>query len=161
MKRPIIYTLFLALCCSCGPAKHTTQIQKDSVIVEIRDSVIIRDTVIQAAIPAEADRAILPDTDTSRLSTSLAESEAYVKNGKLHHSLRNKSEKLQPVSVQYKDKVHSENVASLRQQQVTETIEVPMPLNGWQRLRITLGDAVLAAVAAWAAWTLVKLLRPL
>lgn len=161
MKRPIIYTLFLALCCSCGPAKHTTQIQKDSVIVEIRDSVIMRDTVIQAAIPAEADRAILPDTDTSRLSTSLAESEAYVKNGRLHHSLRNKSEKLQPVRVQYQDKVHSASTTSIGQQQTTQTIEVPMPLNPWQRLRITLGDAVLAAVAAWAAWTLVKLLRPL
>lgn len=161
MKRTIIYTLFLALCCSCGPAKHTTQIQKDSVVVEIRDSVIIRDTVIQAAIPAEADRAILPDTDTSRLSTSLAESEAYVKNGRLHHSLRNKSEKLQPVRVQYKDKVHSANMASIGKHQITETVEVPAPFNWWQRLRITLGDAVLVAAAAWAVWTLAKLLRPL
>lgn len=160
MKGPIICMLLLALC-SCGAAKRTTEIQKDSVVVTVRDSVIIRDTVIQAVIPTEADRAVLADTDTSRLSTSLAESEAYVKNGKLHHSLRNKSEKLQPVSVQYKDKVHSENVASIGQQQVTETIEVPMPLNGWQRLRITLGDAVLVALVAWAAWTLAKLWRPL
>ena len=161
MKGPIIYILFLVLCCSCGTAKHTTDYQRDSVVVTVRDSVILRDTVIQAAIPAEADRVILPDTDTSRLSTSLAESEAYVKNGRLHHSLRNKSEKLQPVRVQYKDKAHSESVTSIGKHQITETVEVPAPLNWWQRLRITLGDAVLIAAAAWAVWTLVKLLRPL
>lgn len=160
MKGPIICMLLLALC-SCGAAKRTTEIQKDSVVVTVRDSVIIRDTVIQAVIPTEADRAILADTDTSRLSTSLAESEAYVKNGKLHHSLRNKSEKLQPVRVQYKDKAHSESTTSIGQQQTTQTIEVPMPLNPWQRLRITLGDAVIAIVLAWAIWTLAKLLRPL
>lgn len=161
MKGPIILIVFLVLCCSCGAAKHTTEIQKDSVVVTVRDSVILRDTVIQAAIPAEADRALLPDTDTSRLSTSLAESEAYVKNGRLHHSLRNKSEKLQPVRVQYQDKAHSKSTTSIGRQQITETIEVPAQLNWWQRLRLTLGDAVLIAAAAWAAWTLVKLLRPL
>ena len=160
MKGPIIYIVFLALC-SCGTVKHTTEIQKDSVVVTVRDSVIIRDTVIQAAIPTEADRAILPDTDTSRLSTSLAESEAYVKAGKLHHRLRNKSEKLQPVHIQYQDKVHSESMTSIGQQQITETVEVPAPLNWWQRLRLTLGDAVLIAAAAWAVWALAKLLRPL
>lgn len=159
MKEPIILIVLLALC-SCGAAKHTAEFQKDSVVVTVRDSVIIRDTVIQAAIPAEADKAILPDTDTSRLSTSLAESEAYVKDGRLHHSLRNKSEKLQPVRAQYLDKAHSESTTSIGRQLITETIEVPAPLNWWQRLRLTLGDAVLIAAAAWAVWVLAKLLTP-
>lgn len=154
----ILYTLLLALC-SCGTARHTANFQRDSVVVTVRDSIILRDTVIQAEIPVEADKAVLPDTDTSRLRTSLAESEAFVKNGQLHHTLRNRAEMLLPVHVQYFDRAHSETTQKLAQSHTTETIEVELPINPWQRFRMTLGDALLIAAVIWAARNLAKLIR--
>lgn len=160
MKGPKIYILILALWVfgACAPARLATETQRDSTIVEIRDSVFLRDTIIQVAIPAEADKAILPDTDTSRLQTSLAESEAFVKDGRLHHTLRNRSEKLQPVRVQYVDRAHTEKTASLAQRQTIETVEVDRPITPWQRLRLRIGDAVLILAGAWAVTKLARLL---
>ena len=105
MRRSI---LLLAIMVSCGPARIVTDFQRDSVIVHVRDSVFIRDTIVNAEIPAESGANVLPDTDTSYLVTSLAESRAFVENGMLHHTLRNRSEMLLPVKVQYIDRVHSE-----------------------------------------------------
>ena len=82
----------LAIVAGCGPAKKVMETQKDSVAVVIRDSTIFRDSIIYVKVEAEKDSVVLPDTDTSRLATRYAESEAYVSNGQLHHSLRNKSE---------------------------------------------------------------------
>lgn len=158
MKGPIIIIIFLVLC-SCGTARHAVDFQRDSIVVTVRDSIILRDTVIQTEIPAESDKAILPDTDTSRLKTRLAESEAFVKNGQLHHTLRNRAEMLLPVHVQYFDRAHSETTQKLAQSRTTETIEVELPINPWQRFRMTLGDALLIAAVIWAACNLAKLIR--
>lgn len=160
MKGPKIYILILALWVfgACAPARLTTETQRDSTIVVIRDSVFLRDTIIQVAIPAEADKAILPDTDTSRLQTSLAESEAFVKAGRLHHTLRNRSETLQHVRVQYVDRAHTEKTASLAQRHTIETVEVERPITPWQRLRLRIGDVVLILAGAWAVTKLARLL---
>lgn len=160
MKGPKIYILILALWVfgACAPARLATETQRDSTIVEIRDSVFLRDTIIQVAIPAEADKAILPDTDTSRLQTSLAESEAFVKDGRLHHTLRNRSEKLQPVCVQYIYRAHTEKTASLAQRQTIKTIEVEHPITPWQRFRLKIGDAMLILAGAWIITKLARLL---
>lgn len=163
MKRAAIITVFMALCAthSCAPARIIKEIQKDSVIIEIRDSIFLRDTVIQVEIPEESDKAVLQDSDTSHLQTSLAESEAFVKDGRLHHTLRNRSEKLQPVRVQYRDRVRSEKTEAIGLHRAVETVEVERPVNPWQRFRMTLGDLLLTAAAAWAAWKLAKMFGPL
>lgn len=149
-KGPILGLIFLALCAgSCAPTRIVTESQKDSVIVHIRDSVIIRDTIIQAAIPSEADKAIISDTDTSRLQTSLAESVAFVKNGQLHHTLRNRSERVQPVRVQYKDYARATTTEKLRQRSSVEFIEVEKELNAWQRFIMKVGWVALIAAAVW------------
>ena len=155
------YILLLAImvCVSCGPAKVVTEFQRDSVIVHVRDSVFVRDTIVKVEIPAESGANILPDTDTSFLATSLAESRAFVENGRLHHTLRNRSEMLLPVKVQYIDRARVESRDSIGWRTIVETIEVEKELSRWQNFLISQGYAVLIAGLAWLVWKLAKIIR--
>ena len=132
--------------------------QKDSVVIYVRDSVYVRDTIVMAEIPAESGTSVLPDTDTSYLQTRLAESSAYVKEGKLHHTLRNKSDMLLPVKVQYVDRARSEKTTAVGWRNIVETVEVEKELSKWQNFIMTLGYAVLIAGFSWLVWKLSKLI---
>lgn len=150
--------LLLAIMVSCGPAKIATEFQRDSVIVNVRDSVFVRDTIVKAEIPAESGANVLPDTDTSFLATSLAESRAFVEGGRLHHTLRNRSEMLLPVKVQYVDRARYESKDSIGWRQIVETVEVEKELSRWQSFIMSLGYAVLIAGSAWLVWKLSRML---
>lgn len=141
---------------SCGPAKMMTE-QRDSVIIHVRDSVVLRDSVILVPIPEGSDNAKLPDTDTSYLSTSVAESTAYVKDGQLHHSLRNRSEAVIPIEVKIPERIRSEEKGLTRYLKTVERVEVERELSRWQRFIQSLGYAALAAGAAWLARKLSKI----
>lgn len=151
--------LLAIMICSCGPARVVTEYQRDSVIVHVRDSVFLRDTVVMAQIPAESGANILPDSDTSFLQTSLAESKAYIENGRLHHTLRNRSEMLLPVTVQYVDRARTERTESIVTRKDVERIEVEKELSRWQNFVMALGYGVLIAGLAWLAWKLSKIAR--
>ena len=155
MKRSIL--LLALMVCSCGPAKIVTEFQRDSVIVHVRDSVFVRDTIASAEIPAESGANILPDTDTSYLATSLAESRAFIENGRRHHTLRNKSEMLLPVKVQYIDRARAESRDSIGWRTIVETIEVDKELSRWQNFIMSLGYAFLITGLAWLVWKLSRL----
>lgn len=159
MRGPKIYILILALLvsASCGPTKPLTESQKDSIITHIRDSVIIRDTVLLAPLPDESRQTILQDTDTSILRTSLAESVAYVSRGELHHTLRNRSEAPVPIKTPYIQKVHSEKTDHKQIDRII--VQVEKELTRWQRFLQSFGLGALLAVAGWIALTLSRLLR--
>ena len=149
----------LLTCGSCAAPRVAQDYQRDSVFVHIHDSVTVRDTVVMVQLPDESDRAVLPDSDTSRLRTSLAESEAYVKDGRLHHTLHNRSERTLPVSVQYYDRVRSEKSGQsiIRK----ETVEVPRDFTRWQRFLMGLGWALIAAAILWLVYKALKIFRVL
>lgn len=158
MRRSILL-LALMVCIACGPTKVVTEFQRDSVTVNVRDSVFVRDTIVKVEIPAESGTNILQGTDTSFLATSLAESRAFVENGRLHHTLRNRSEMLLPVKVQYVDRARYESKDSIGFRQIVETIEVEKDLSRWQNFVMSLGYAVLIAGLAWLTWKLAKIAR--
>lgn len=153
----LIFAIFTILT-SCGPARVVTESQRDSVVIHVRDSVYVRDTIVMVEIPVESGTNVLPDTDTSYLHTSLAESRACVKEGKLHHTLRNKSEMLLPVKVQYIDRARSEKTTEIGWRNIVETVEVEKELSKWQSFIMTLGYAVLIAGLIWLVWKLSKLI---
>lgn len=142
---------------SCGPAKVVQDYQKDSVVTVIKDTTIYRDSIIYVKIEAEKDSAVLPDTDTSRLSTRFAESEAYVSNGQLHHSLRNKSEALIPIETKIPITIHFESKATIRDKRTVEVVEVEKQLSRWQKFIQALGYGVLMAVILWIAKKFIRL----
>ena len=142
---------------SCGPAKVVQNYQKDSVVTVIKDTTIYRDSIIYVKIEAEKDSAVLPDTDTSKLSTRFAESEAYVSKGQLHHSLRNKSEALIPIETKIPITIHFESKATIRDKRTVEVVEVEKQLSRWQKFIQALGYGVLIAVILWIAKKFIRL----
>ena len=144
------------LLCSCAAQKAAQETQRDSVRVETIERTVYKDSIIFVPLPAENDAAALPDSDTSRLETSLAESEAFVKDGQLHHSLRNK-ETLLPVPVKLPSVIRQEYAYALRDRKVVEVVEVERELSWWQHTLLSLGSGLLAAAAVWILLKLGKL----
>ena len=157
MNRKYVLPIMAFMVASCGPAKVVQDYQKDSVVTVIKDTTIYRDSIIYVKIEAEKDSAVLPDTDTSRLSTRFAESEAYVSNGQLHHSLRNKSEALIPIETKIPITIHFESKATLRDKRIVEVVEVEKQLSRWQKFIQALGYGVLIAVILWIAKKFIRL----
>lgn len=157
MNRKYVLPIMAFMVASCGPAKVVQDYQKDSVVTVIKDTTIYRDSIIYVKIEAEKDSAVLPDTDTSRLSTRFAESEAYVSNGQLHHSLRNKSEALIPIETKIPITIHFESKATLRDKRTVEVVEVEKQLSRWQKFIQALGYGVLIAVILWIAKKFIRL----
>ena len=132
--------------CSCGVHRHVPveNSQKDSVIIHIKDSVIFRDSIIFVEVPKESTSAIIASSDSSHLETAVATSDAWIRDGRLHHTLKNK-EKL-PV------KIHSEQESRHQLGVRTFIREVEKELTWWQKLWITSGKV------AWGIVFMIMLL---
>ena len=147
------------LTCACATPRVVQDHQRDSVSVIIRDSVRYVDSLVLVPIPQGGDKAILPDSDTSRLETDIAESMAWVKGGQLHHMLRNKDAALVPVTIKVPERIHIEKEVILQAYKVTEIVEVEKQLSKWQRFLQSLGWTVLVGAVMWLAWKIYKFVK--
>lgn len=138
----------LSLVVSCATPKVVLD-KRDSTVINIKDSIRIRDSIILVPVPQGEDKAKLPDTDTSFLQTSVAESEAFVKDGKLHHSLRNRSEAIIPIRITIPYRIHIEEKGLTRYLKQVERIEVEKELSRWQRFLQGLGWTALIVIVLW------------
>jgi hypothetical protein len=138
----------LSLVVSCAAPKVVLE-QKDSTVINVKDSIRFRDSLVLVPVPEGTDKAKLPDTDTSFLQTSVAESEAFVKDGVLHHSLRNRSEAVIPIRITIPERIRTEERGLTRYLKQVERIEVEKELSRWQRFLQGLGWTALIAVILW------------
>lgn len=145
----IVIIMLAVMMASCAGPRELAEFQRDSVIVHVRDSIRFRDSLIPVPVPEGADKAKLPDTDTSHLSTGIAESTAYVKDGRLHHTLRNRSEAIIPIVLKIPERLRTEEKGLTRYLKTVERVEVEKELSRWQRFLQSLGWAVLIAGALW------------
>lgn len=143
---------------ACAAPKVVQDYQRDSVVV-IRDSVRFRDSLVLVPVPQGSDKAVLPDSDTSRLETDIAESVAYVADGKLHHILRNKEAALIPVTIKLPERIHYETRDKIIYNRIVETVEVEKELSRLQRFMMSLGWVVLIGAVAWLAWKIYRLVK--
>lgn len=143
---------------ACAAPKVVQDYQRDSVVV-IRDSVRFRDSLVLVPVPQGSDKAVLPDSDTSRLETDIAESVAYVADGKLHHALRNKDAALIPVTIKLPERIHYETRDKIIYNRIVETVEIEKELSRLQRFMMSLGWVVLIGAVAWLAWKIYRLVR--
>ena len=151
--------LAMVVMASCGTPKMamTTDVQKDSVSVVIKESVIYRDTTICVEMPVEEIKEILPDIDTSHLETSLAISEAWVNAGKLYHFLTHKDAKIeQTIPIPEKHTQKDSVSVSIKEVEKEVPVEVEKPLNAWQHFRMSLGTIALIVGALWALIKIAK-----
>ena len=143
---------------ACAAPKVVQDYQRDSVVV-IRDSVRFRDSLVLVPVPQGSDKAVLPDSDTSRLETDIAESIAYVADGQLHHALRNKDAALIPVTIKLPERLHYETRDKIIYNRIVETVEVEKELSRLQRFMMSLGWVALIGAVAWLAWKIYRLVR--
>ena len=149
------YIICALMLVSCGASKRLPIAeQKDSVSVVIHERVIVKDSLVYVEVPAESESVILPDTDTSRLETSLAQSEAWVSNGQLNHTLRHKEDVRLPKIVSIPVYLRSEETKSLAQSVIIK--EVEKELNSWQSFRMSLGSLVIIAFGVFFLFMLCK-----
>lgn len=148
MRTTVIISAALVLS-GCAAQKVAQDYQRDSVRVETIERTIYRDSLIYVPVPSGESSAVLPDSDTSRLETMLAESEAFVKNGQLHHSLKNRQDAILPVEIKLPQIVRQEQSYLIRDRKVVEVVEVEKQLSRWQTFLQTLGGGALAAVVLW------------
>lgn len=138
----------LSLVVSCATPKVVLD-QRDSTVIHIKDSIRFRDSLVLVPVPEGTDKAKLPDTDSSFLQTSVAESEAFVKDGVLHHSLRNRSEAVIPIRITIPERIRTEEKGLTRYLKQVERIEVEKELSRWQRFLQGLGWTALIAIVLW------------
>ena len=154
--RRLLICAFAALLTGCAAPRVVQDSQRDSVAVIVRDSLILRDSVVLVPVPEGTNKAVLPDTDTSRLTTGLAESVAYVKDGKLHHSLRNRTEAVVPVKISMSERLHYEKQDRLNMYKVVEYVEVEKQLSRWQQFMISIGWIVVISLIVWIGLKVVR-----
>lgn len=155
MKYYYITILPLALCVSCGPARHATV--TDSTRVEVREVTrYIKDTMY-LELPVITERIVTRDT-SSRLENDYAVSEASVSGGYLSHSLATKPART-PVETEAREVVRDSIV--FRDKLVEVPVEVEKPLSRWQRTLLTLGRTLLAMLCAAALWLGLRIARKL
>lgn len=155
MLRIYLYIICALMLVSCGAYKRLPIAeQKDSVSVVIKERVIVKDSLIYVEVPAESESVIIPDTDTSRLETSLAQSEAWVSAGQLNHTLRHKSDVRLPKIVSIPVYLRSEETKSLAQKVIIK--EVEKDLTTWQSFRMTLGTLFIIGVIVLLLFMLFK-----
>ena len=144
---------------ACATPKVIQDYQRDSVNVMIKDSIRFRDSLVLVPVPQGSDKAVIPDSDTSRLQTDIAESVAWVAEGQLHHTLRNKDAAIIPVTIKVPERLHIEKEVVLSAYKVTEIVEVEKQLSKWQQFLQALGYVVLIGAVAWLAWKIYKFVR--
>ena len=153
----LIYGLLCMSGCSVKRAALCTH--SDCIKTVTTERIVYRDTAIYIPMPTESEKTMTQDTDTSFLQTSLAESEAFVSGGRLHHFLRNKNKLLQPVNVKIPEKVVRTTNSRLATR--TVTVEVERELTRWQKLLQALGLGTFVALCAALLYMAVRIVRKL
>ena len=144
----MVMVALLLMLMGCGAQKQIpiAETHKDSVVVIIRDSVVLRDSLIYVQVPVEVIREVVADTDTSHIETSLAESDAWIAAGKLNHTLSHKKTTIQK-EVTIPEHHSSEVIEKVVEKEKIVEVEVEKELSSWQNFLLVLGKIALAAVA--------------
>lgn len=165
MTRNAILLLICAIIlASCAILRPPVEVNiRDSTVVHYVDSSIVsvKDSVVMVPVPMESSSAVLPADFRSHVETSIAESDAWVEDGHLHHNINNKHHEKLPAVVSITTTATVQRASSDHAQLAQHTVirEVERKLNWWQRFRLGAFFWLLAlAVVGWRReiWSLLK-----
>lgn len=136
MKTKLILFAWVAiLACSCATHKYITVKEKEY----IKDTVLIKADTVKVDIPVEVKVNVVPELDTLKMETSVAEAEAYLDTltQTLKGTLKNKKTELQKeIQVVEKTKYVEHKVEVPVPYEVVKT---KVPLWAWIMLSINVG----------------------
>ena len=136
MKTKLILFAWVAiLACSCGTPKYITVKEKEY----IKDTVVVKADTVKVDIPVEVKVNVVPELDTLKMETSVAEAEAYLDTltQTLKGTLKNKKTELKKeIQVVEKTKYVEHKVEVPVPYEVVKT---KTPLWAWIMLSINVG----------------------
>lgn len=88
----ILFAWVAILACSCGTPKYITVKEKEYV----KDTVVLKADTVRVPVPVEVKVNVVPELDTLKMETSVAEAEAFLDTltNTLKGTLKNKKTKL-------------------------------------------------------------------
>ena len=138
MKTKLILFAWVAiLACSCGTPKYITVKEKEKEY--IKDTVVVKADTVKVDIPVEVKVNVVPELDTLKMETSVAESTAYLDTltQTLKGTLKNKKTELKKeIQVVEKTKYVEHKVEVPGPYEVVKT---KTPLWAWIMLSINVG----------------------
>lgn len=144
---PLIAVCLLATSCGVCRRPQAETATRDSVVVIKKDSLVLRDSVVFVELPKES-QSVETFRDSSHLETSLAFSDAVVRDGILKHTLENKLKRYE-VPIQVPERYIISEASASYKQVIREVVEVEKELTWWQRFRMSVGSITLIVAAAW------------
>lgn len=137
--------------CPCAPSSV-----RDSIYLEIRDSVIIRDTLLPVQLPADTAQVEAQPADTARAETSAAAAIAFLEGGAIRLEIWNKPAPiLVPVQLPAM-RIHWERSGEAHT--ITRTVEVEKKLTRWQEIRMDAGVVFLSLLVVLILWGIISLI---
>lgn len=131
----ILFAWVVILACSCGTPKYITVKEKEY----IKDTVLIKADTVKVDIPVEVKVNVVPELDTLKMETSVAESTAYLDTltNTLKGQIKNKKTELKKkIQVVEKTKYVEHKVEVPVPYEVVKT---KTPLWAWIMLSINVG----------------------
>lgn len=148
------YLIVLAICAwlplttGCSPKIYPEKTASDSLSVIVKDTVIYRDSIIYVKIPDGISTGLVPKDSTSHLETQVAESDAWIESGQLHHTLINKDVML-PAPIKVPKEIHIEAKNHVNVERMIQRVYVEKQLSVWQSFRISLGTISLVCICLY------------
>ena len=147
--------LFSALCVACATTRQAAPSEK--IITETRIETVYQTDTVYLEVPKIVEKVVTKDT-VSVLENEFAKSAASVSDGLLSHSLETKSVQ-KPVEVQTKI-VYRDSIV-YQDRVVTETVEVPAELSGWQKFKMKMGGWMLGIIVILIVLLIQYFVKPL
>lgn len=157
MKRSALAVIAMLAASGCSTFKGipSETVIRDSVVFHVRDSINFRDSVVLVPIPAESSSSVMPEDDSSHLETSVAFSDAWIRDGLLHHTLRNR-DALVPYVIKIPEHWHLEAGTRSHDRLATRTVYVEKKLSRMQSFWINFGKTSMLVILAALALFLKK-----
>lgn len=147
----LLILIVATLIMSCVTTKYVPVQGSDSTRVEKITE--YRDSIIYVQVPSESDKNVTLE-DSSHVETSIAESIAKIREGRLIHSIKNKFKPLEC-------KIKIPMTQLIFEQHINKPviIEVDKELNWWQKLKLEAGGIAIGAVLLFIIVFLIKISR--
>ena len=136
MKTKLIFLTWVAiLACSCGTPKYITVKEKEY----IKDTVVLKADTVKVDIPVEVKVNVVPELDTLKMETSVAEAEAYLDTltQTLKGTLKNKKTELKKEIQTIEKTKYVEHKVEVPVPY--EVVKTKTPLWAWIMLSINVG----------------------
>lgn len=143
----MILAILIALLALFGGACTKTVYLEKEKIVEVKEYVTQTDTIFVPKVEREEVNEKKEITDTSRLETTHAMSEAFVADGLLHHSLWNKPESFK-FDIQIPT-LHKDSIIRIREPYPVEVVKEVKTIPALYKVCfwLILGEVIIAVIA--------------